>query len=142
MHIIVYISEYTGSDSDIETDIAEITKTAKINNSKNEITGLLFYHDHHFLQVIEGEQKTLEEIMTVQAKDVRHKNIERVIDEAIPNRSFDDWNMASFNLSDDEPLTPEEIKKLTVLFKDNVTFSSAGGKLLVGFYKMMLTKLL
>lgn len=140
MHIIVYISEYTGRDEDIEADLVDISKLAQINNVKAQITGLLFYHDRHFLQVIEAEQVTLTNLMDVLAKDPRHKNIERIVDEAIPARSFSDWHMASFNLSDDEPLVPEEIKKITELFKDNVSIASAGGDLLVGFYQAKLTK--
>ncbi|OUR63692.1 hypothetical protein A9Q79_10190 [Methylophaga sp. 42_25_T18] len=142
MHIIVYISEYTGRDEDIEADLADITQLAQINNVEAQITGLLFYHDRHFLQVIEAEQVTLANLMDVLAKDPRHKNIERIVDETIPARSFSDWHMASFNLSDDEPLVPEEIKKITELFKDNVSIASAGGDLLVGFYQSMLTKTL
>ena len=142
MHIIVYISEYTGRDEDIEADLADITQLAQINNVNAKITGLLFYHDRHFLQVIEAKQVTLENLMTVLVNDSRHKDIERIVDETIPTRSFSDWHMASFNLSDDEPLSPEEIKKITKLFKDNVSLASAGGDLLVGFYQSMLTKIL
>ena len=140
MHIIVYISEYTGRDVDIEADLADITKLAQTNNGEAQITGLLFYHDRHFLQVIEADQASLENLMAVLVNDSRHKNIERIVDEIIPTRSFSDWHMASFNLSDDEPLAPEEIKKITKLFKDNVSLSSAGGDLLVDFYQTMLTK--
>jgi len=140
MHIIVYISEYTGRDEDVESDLADIAKLAQINNVEAQITGLLFYHDRHFLQVIEAKQVTLENLMDILANDPRHKNIERIVDESIPVRSFSDWHMASFNLSDDEPLLPEEIKKITELFKDNVSIASAGGDLLMGFYRAKLTK--
>lgn len=142
MHLIIYISEYTGKDDEINADLADITKLALSNNAEAHITGLLFYHDRHFLQVIESEQTTLENLMTVLADDNRHKNIERIVDEAILERSFSDWQMSTFNLSDDEPLDPEEIKKITKLFKENIKLDSAGTGLLVDFYKVMLTKCL
>lgn len=140
MHIIVYISEYSGSKALIHDDLIGIIEESQRNNSDARITGLLFYHDQHFLQIIEAQQQTLENLMTVLEADQRHKNIQRVVDEPISKRSFSDWNMASFNLSNDVPLDPEEIKRITKLFKKNVNLSASGGGLLVKFYQAMLTK--
>lgn len=140
MHLIIYISEYTGSDDDIDTDLVEITRLSKSNNLEAEITGLLFYQNHHFLQVIESKQSTLENLMAVLAEDKRHRNIERILDEKISTRSFSDWNMDSFNLSDDEHLDTAEIKKITEKFKKNIMLDSGGTSMLVHFYKSMLAK--
>jgi hypothetical protein len=50
-----------------------------------------------------------------------------------------DWSMASFNLSNEVSLEPEEIKRITKLFKKNVNLSALGGGILVKFYQAMLT---
>ena len=57
MHLITYISDYKGTDATIHDDIDQITSVAKARNAKDEITGVLFYMENKFLQVIEGEEK-------------------------------------------------------------------------------------
>lgn len=60
MHLIIYISDYTGKDKDIGRDLIKIQKSSVKNNPDLGITGVLFYHNGNFLQVLEGMQENLE----------------------------------------------------------------------------------
>jgi len=100
MHLIIYISDYTGSGESIEKDLNQISASAKKRNPELEITGALFYHKQKFLQVIEGKQEPLKNLLNILEKDSRHKNISTIIDDQISERAFNDWNMDSFNLNE------------------------------------------
>ena len=58
MHLKVYMSEYNGRPEDIDQVLADITAVAQQRNKKKSITGVLFYLNGQFLQILEG-QKTL-----------------------------------------------------------------------------------
>lgn len=88
MHLIVYTSKYTGLEEEIDSVLNNICLLSKRNNFKHDITGVLFYHNKRFLQIIEGNIDPLEKLMTILEHDARHKNIERLIDSSIPKRSF------------------------------------------------------
>jgi hypothetical protein len=55
MHLIVYTSTLTDPDN-INTILTDIVVQSKKNNPRLGITGLLFYHNQRFLQIIEGKQ--------------------------------------------------------------------------------------
>ena len=135
MHLIVYTSQYTGEIDYINKVLSDISRTAKSNNIKYGITGLLFYHNNYFVQVIESERDALEELMSVLENDPRHKNIERIVDEETKKRKFSDWNMDSFNLSEEDKIDPVELKKILDAYR---TVLKVDAKSLVGFFKVMI----
>jgi hypothetical protein len=51
-----------------------------------------------FLQVIEGEKKNVEKLISSIEKDDRHRNITVIIREPIPERSFGEWTMGYADL--------------------------------------------
>lgn len=115
MHVILYVSDYTGMEEELDKILLSICGNAKRKNPKHDITGVLFYHNGNFLQLIEGERNELEGLMSILEKDTRHTNLSRLVDEAIGERSFADWNMDTFNLNDDatiDRLAVAEIKRL------------------------------
>lgn len=99
MHLIIYISDYTGTSKTLEEDIRNICHVSKNGNIKFAISGVLFYHNNNFLQVIEGDKEDLENLMKNIEKDNRHKNFIKIIDDSISQRCFEDWSMDSFNLN-------------------------------------------
>lgn len=135
MHLIVYTSEYLGDQTVIGEQLKEISTVAKRNNPQLGITGLLFFHAQRFLQIVEGEQEQLSELMDKLADDPRHTNIERLIDSPIEKRGFAQWNMDSFNLSDERALQEPELKTIAQAYKQNLQADSA---LIANFYKTML----
>jgi hypothetical protein len=135
MHFIVYTSEYIGKEEDINPVLDDIVKKSKINNLAHGITGLLFYHNQRFIQVLEGERDALEGLMSILEKDNRHKNIQRILDQQIKKRGFMDWNMDSLNLTEGQDIDPDELIRIRDAYKKHLLVDS---KLLVEFYKAML----
>ncbi|CAK8719093.1 Sensors of blue-light using FAD [Candidatus Electrothrix laxa] len=109
MHLIIYISDYTGDPKDIGRDIIKIHKSSVKNNPDLGITGVLFYHNGKFLQVLEGMQENLEKLMTVLEHDPRHARITRIVDTAVAKRGFPDWQMDVFHLEADAVLKRRDL---------------------------------
>ena len=135
MHLIVYTSEYIGRDEDINSALDDLVRKSQINNPEFGITGLLFYHNRRFIQVLEGDRKALEGLMSILEKDNRHKNIQRILDQPIKKRGFQDWNMDSLNLSEDQHIDPDELIRIRDAYKKHLLVDS---RFLVELYKAML----
>ena len=135
MYLIVYTSELSKPDVDIDTALKDIVEIAKVKNTEANITGLLFYHNSRFLQFIEGSKDELEKLMLRISADSRHTNIVRIVDEPVYVRSFSGWAMDSFNLNSDDVLSVEELNAVRDVYKKNVNVIS---NVLAMFYKQML----
>jgi hypothetical protein len=135
MHVIVYTSELATPEVDIKKLLLAIVEQAKANNPRLGITGLLFYHNLRFLQIIEGEKEALHQLMAVIQKDPRHKNVVRIIDDDIYKKSFEQWNMDYLNLSDNDTIDIEELEVIRDVYKKTMTADTG---MLAYFYKAML----
>ncbi|PKQ63944.1 hypothetical protein BZG02_07995 [Labilibaculum filiforme] len=88
---IVYISI---SHRDLsEKELSDFLREIRAKNKKLNITGLLLYKDGSFIQVIEGEEETLQTLFKQVKNDSRHTNIIELLTEPITERSFPDWSM-------------------------------------------------
>ena len=125
MHAILYISDYTGKEAELDTVLLDICARAKKKNPDHGITGVLFYHRGNFLQLIEGERDELESLMTIVGKDTRHCNITRLIDEAIEERGFADWNMDTFNLDKEDAINRPEVAKVKEMIDKCITMDTS-----------------
>ena len=135
LHLLVYTSEYTGKDEDINNVLKDIIRDSKINNRQYNITGLLFYHSRSFVQIIEGQDNDLEELMSILESDPRHKNIIRIVYEPIEKRAFSDWNMSSFDLSDHIDINADKLCTIKEMYKESLKIKT---NILVHFYTAML----
>lgn len=81
-----------------ETDIYDILEVSRKNNSRNNITGCLLYYNDAFLQILEGDEKTIEELYAAIEADERHYNVRRVYADDIQERLFKDWSMDFYDL--------------------------------------------
>jgi hypothetical protein len=63
------------------------------NNTARDVTGMLFYGNGTFLQVIEGEATTVDELVGKIARDPRHEDIRILSRKAIEHREHPDWSM-------------------------------------------------
>ena len=120
MHIIVYVSDYNGQNTDIGYDLENIVAVSKVRNREQAITGVLFYHNRKFMQLIEGEHSVLNALMNTLRGDPRHRNITIIVDEAVERRGFEEWNMDAFNLSQEETLDVAALRKIRDIYKANV----------------------
>ncbi|MDO6738660.1 BLUF domain-containing protein [Wenyingzhuangia sp. 2_MG-2023] len=95
--------------------ISEILETARKFNKENNVSGCLIYHNDKFIQILEGDQKTIETLFSSIKKDIRHHNILLFHKGPIKERNFNLWNMAYIDLS-----TAKEDKIERELFKTNL----------------------
>lgn len=63
-------------------------------NETHGITGLLCYHDSHFVQLLEGEAEQVHRLYAAIQQDARHEQVTTLRDGAGPLRFFPDWCMA------------------------------------------------
>jgi len=88
-----YIYLSTATEPMTEEDIEQILATSRRNNTPAEITGLLVYHDGHFLQVIEGPKEAVTDCVARIKQDPRHDAIFRLSSGPAAQRAFADWRM-------------------------------------------------
>ena len=88
---LVYISRASTELDDDELD--RILAGAREENGGLDVTGMLLYHDKSFIQVLEGEQETVEKLFARIEKDRRHKETNVVLRTSVDERAFDGWSM-------------------------------------------------
>ena len=138
MHMVVYSSEYVEQDqSDITDVLDDITATAMRRNTRDAITGMLFYMDGYFLQIIEGEKDIIHALMSDIKKDSRHTNINIHFDVPVEMRGFGDWSMNVLHLRAGKNYSQDDLKKLSENFKQNFLPRS---DILAYFYKNLLVE--
>lgn len=70
------------------------------NNTARGLTGMLLFGNGTFLQCIEGEASSVEQLMTTLAADPRHTDIRIVRREPIKARLYTDWSMGFERITD------------------------------------------
>ncbi len=83
------------------TELKELLSKARSNNAKLGVTGMLLYHEGSFIQILEGEQKTVETLYAKIAEDHRHANAMLLFKSEADERSFDQWTMGFRQLAKD-----------------------------------------
>lgn len=73
--------------------LAQIQKVAKANNDKHDLSGLLVFSSKHYLQVIEGGRKAVNQLLRNLHHDERHTDLLVLGMEQISQRSFQRWSM-------------------------------------------------
>lgn len=98
LHRLTYLSaaqkEITGADLDA------ILETARANNGRHDVTGLLIYHDMQFCQTLEGPWAEVEPLYNHIKKDPRHTGCIVLERRPVAERFFNGWSMAYKNVSE------------------------------------------
>ncbi len=110
MKQLVYISKATEpftSDS-----LKTLTDLASSNNKKFNITGCMLYASGYFLQLLEGNSKSVDALYHKIEQDSRHKGTKLLIEKEVEGdkRLYDKWFMTSFNV-DTQADFPDELKQ-------------------------------
>lgn len=77
-----------------ENDLEDILEKSRRNNRAANITGVLLFHDGNFLQVLEGDNKSVLACYERIGKDTRHRSCFILQSEYKSARTFADWDMA------------------------------------------------
>jgi len=76
-----------------ESDLEDIHLIAREQNSVDGITGLLVFNGTHFLQIIEGAEAAIDDLVARLRRDPRHSGLEVRDERKVEVRSFPDWSM-------------------------------------------------
>jgi len=79
--------------------LLDILKTARANNRRLNVTGMLLYRDGNFLQVLEGDQDVVESLYQEIQRDPRHHQIARFAVRPVDKRNFGEWEMGFLHLN-------------------------------------------
>lgn len=104
MHLLMYTSEYVGNFNRILLDFPNIIDVSKRENDRHGITGILFYDQGRFVQIMEGKEQNIHQLLDNIRKDKRHKNLKVIIDEPVAKREMKDWKMLGYGLHDEMKL--------------------------------------
>lgn len=89
--MLAYRSRSVNPPSEIE--LANLLRRAQERNSAENITGLLIYDQGHFFQWLEGPEDALARIWNSIRRDPRHREIEILREQILPERFFASWDM-------------------------------------------------
>lgn len=92
MHHIIYLSWAKAAFTDEQ--LAQLLVRARQRNTELAVTGVLLYGNERFVQVLEGEEHTLQELYALIRRDPRHDNFITFANKPIAQRAFPAWTMA------------------------------------------------
>lgn len=88
-------------------DLMAILKSARENNNRLGITGMLLYRDGYFIQALEGERAVVDPLFEKIKLDDRHASVLMIFEDEIEERSYGNWSMGFKQLSSS---LPEELE--------------------------------
>lgn len=88
---LIYVSRANGELSADELDA--LLEQARTNNARVGVSGMLLYHEGSFIQVLEGDKASVEEIFNRIDRDPRHSDTNIVLRQEIDEPAFEDWSM-------------------------------------------------
>ncbi|MBA4108802.1 MAG: hypothetical protein C0487_04320 [Leptothrix sp. (in: Bacteria)] len=98
MHSLVYVSSARAPFSKLE--LRELLEHAARNNERHSVTGLLLYRAGSFMQLLEGEEATVEALFAKISADFRHSSAILMHRSQDVGRMFPRWSMACRDLDD------------------------------------------
>ena len=98
-----------------KSKLYKILADSRVNNKLADVTGALVYADGNFLQVLEGNQEAVSNLVEKIAKDRRHKDIKVSFQTDIERRTFKAWEMAYVSPSTKELATWAGLKNTTTV---------------------------
>ncbi len=85
-----------------EIDLTKLLTTARKNNQRDGVSGLLLYCNQSFLQVLEGDPAKVDAIYQHIEVDPRHKNLRLLSRSTIDSRKYADWSMGFDHVNEND----------------------------------------
>ncbi|HEX8414964.1 MAG TPA: BLUF domain-containing protein, partial [Sphingomicrobium sp.] len=98
-------------------DLAAIHSRARDLNALDGISGLLVFNGNRFLQIVEGSEQAVDDLVERLRRDRRHTGVEIRDERKIEKRAFPNWSMELVRVSTD---LSEAKDKLTRELPDTV----------------------
>lgn len=91
-------------------DLDHILASARRRNAFEKITGMLLYYRGEFVQILEGEKKSVENMYEkFIGPDPRHTALNKVHQNSISHRSFSEWSMGFVGAAEIESPMPSSV---------------------------------
>lgn len=103
MYFLIYVSSATSEFS--SGDLLTLLDSCRKNNTNAGISGMLLYKDGNFMQVLEGDQQTVQALYNKIGRDTRHRGVIKLLDGILPERQFAEWSMGFQDLGTEEVQT-------------------------------------
>jgi hypothetical protein len=94
---LIYVSSATRGMS--EEELLSLLEQSRSRNIRQNVTGMMLYAGGNFFQVLEGDEKDVEEIYEAIVSDERNKGNIVIVKENINARTFPDWSMGFKHLT-------------------------------------------
>lgn len=119
---ILYSSRRKSNCTDVE--IANILEACARNNSHTHVTGVLLYSDSKFIQYMEGDFQTINNLYAKIKQDDRHDRVISMAIGQIKDRLFPTWAMGAKPITDNgiqfkSPLSTDEAQVYHNLLEGN-----------------------
>ena len=92
-----------------EQDLSDIHQAARHLNALDGVTGLLLFDGTRFLQIIEGSEEAIDNLVERLRMDPRHSAFEVRDEREVDRRSFEDWAMELLRVSAGYKSAREEV---------------------------------
>lgn len=114
---LVYLS-FANFDISNKDVVSDILKSSTRNNSRLNVTGILFYKDGTFIQLIEGAKEVIENLYKKISLDHRHEHLQIFWEGNSSQRSFPKWSMSLKDINELDTELQEEFKEILNLKDD------------------------
>jgi len=94
MKATIYISEAVNNFSPDE--LSALSDNSARSNAKTGVTGYLWYNKGQFLQYLEGDSATIDELALKIGSDKRHNILNQINTNNITEAKFPNWHMKHF----------------------------------------------
>lgn len=110
-----------------ETTLSDILEASQRNNARDEITGILMYHDDIFFQMLEGDRSAVEKCYYGRISgDPRHKSLSLMWTDVVKSRTFSDWAMGYVGPDEIGRYTKNSFQSLSCLKSDEAVAANTG----------------
>ena len=82
--------------------LEQILDDAREGNKARGVTGVLIYADGVFMQILEGDEGVVREVMASIERDSRHDAVKVFHESSVEKRAFGSWSMAYLTPSGEE----------------------------------------
>lgn len=83
-------------------DLQLLLEHSQRNNARRNITGVMLHYDTTFLQVLEGNEQTVRNLLDTIGRDPRHMGMDIIFTRAAHRRVFRDWSMEMIDVSPED----------------------------------------
>lgn len=99
LHLVSLVYTSTAVNPFDAVELDELLEHARRFNDEHAISGILLYRDGRFIQVIEGPDDEVHDLMARIEADARHEQVRILFTEPIDRRRFAEWTMGYQALS-------------------------------------------